>query len=145
MSREDFKVEPRQIQIGNGGFPIHPKRWRVAKLSNRRAGYAGVSITGENRTFYHWRNVCRSIQNLRGFCGELLAGLGIEAQIGYAVDAQEVAGDGTLSFYKTTKQGREVFGIYVDEEDLSLVQLIRGFPDSLIFPRDFSVRGGQRL
>lgn len=49
-------------------------------------GFRGISVTGESKEFWWWRNCPGPLNILKVFCGALLAQRLIEAQIGPAID-----------------------------------------------------------
>jgi hypothetical protein len=80
----------------------------------RWIGFRAVSITGEEKEFWWWRNFTDTIENLKAFCGSLLAQRLIEAQIGPAVDLfKSSQTTGEVRVFSKVKK-KPAYGIYIE-------------------------------
>ena|SRR3989338_350472 len=83
----------------------------------RWIGFKASSIAGEEKEFWWWRNYSDSLENLKAFCGALLAQRLIEAQVGPAVDLHKSAAvKSKIHIIAETDEGKPVYGVYIESK-----------------------------
>lgn len=81
----------------------------------RWIGFKALSVTGKEEEFWWWRNYADTLDNLKVFCGSLLAQRLIEAQIGPAIDLHKSSqASGHVKVISATDEGKPVHGIYIE-------------------------------
>src|SRR3989344_6910985 len=82
------------------------------------AGFISKTVTGEEKDFFHWRNSRWELNKLTKFCSLLYLVLGVEIQVGPAVDAKHLVKTNEVKILKNA------FGLYVESGGIGILHLV---------------------